>query len=255
MCFILFIKYICNNTTLLFLLFTGSCEKYHSSYSIHQCDYLSCLCFGNLEDGFWVQQDIIELLNVSLHQFFNFINKWSEYSSWKPQLFSCVNSFSINLFIVKFMAPILDTDYTEIVIITSLLPSVCPAKYGISQVWVESALLLFCAYLLYFCLPHLILIWFDLIFIFFLVSLNFLSIIWSWTYLFIIVIFCYRYNGVEGLHTKVTEFVRDKDCLVCGPGVLIELDTSITLRKVNLFSFFSISFVALFILVSTVFDS
>uniref|UniRef100_A0A1J3G3S7 NEDD8-activating enzyme E1 catalytic subunit n=1 Tax=Noccaea caerulescens TaxID=107243 RepID=A0A1J3G3S7_NOCCA len=39
------------------------------------------------------------------------------------------------------------------------------------------------------------------------------------------------YNGGEGLHTKVTEFVRDKDCLVCGPGILIELDTSITLQK------------------------
>ncbi|GAV84594.1 ThiF domain-containing protein/UBACT domain-containing protein/E2_bind domain-containing protein/UBA_e1_thiolCys domain-containing protein [Cephalotus follicularis] len=39
------------------------------------------------------------------------------------------------------------------------------------------------------------------------------------------------YNGVEGLHTKVTEFVKDKDCLVCGPGVLIELDISVTLRK------------------------
>ncbi|VVB15154.1 unnamed protein product [Arabis nemorensis] len=39
------------------------------------------------------------------------------------------------------------------------------------------------------------------------------------------------YNGGEGLHTKVTEFVRDKECLVCGPGILIELDTSITLQK------------------------
>ncbi|KAK3417621.1 hypothetical protein EUGRSUZ_H03570 [Eucalyptus grandis] len=39
------------------------------------------------------------------------------------------------------------------------------------------------------------------------------------------------YNGVEGLHIKVTEFVRDKDCLVCGPGVLIELDISVTLQK------------------------
>ncbi|KAK6130334.1 hypothetical protein DH2020_035926 [Rehmannia glutinosa] len=39
------------------------------------------------------------------------------------------------------------------------------------------------------------------------------------------------YNGVEGLHTKVTEFVRDKDCLVCGPGVLIELEKSVTLKK------------------------
>ncbi|CAN6863888.1 unnamed protein product [Brassica oleracea var. botrytis] len=39
------------------------------------------------------------------------------------------------------------------------------------------------------------------------------------------------YNGGEGLHTKVTEFERDKECLVCGPGILIELDTSITLQK------------------------
>ncbi|XP_022955969.1 NEDD8-activating enzyme E1 catalytic subunit [Cucurbita moschata] len=39
------------------------------------------------------------------------------------------------------------------------------------------------------------------------------------------------YNGAEGLHTKVTEFVKDKDCLVCGPGVLIELDSSISLQK------------------------
>ncbi|KAD0949284.1 hypothetical protein E3N88_43519 [Mikania micrantha] len=38
------------------------------------------------------------------------------------------------------------------------------------------------------------------------------------------------YNGVEGLHTKVTEFVKDKDCLVCGPGILIELETSVTLK-------------------------
>ncbi|XVF63191.1 hypothetical protein PTKIN_Ptkin09bG0068300 [Pterospermum kingtungense] len=39
------------------------------------------------------------------------------------------------------------------------------------------------------------------------------------------------YNGVEGLHTKVTEFVKEKDCLVCGPGVLIEVDTTVTLQK------------------------
>lgn len=37
------------------------------------------------------------------------------------------------------------------------------------------------------------------------------------------------YNGLEGTHIKVTEFVRDKDCLVCGPGTLVELDTSSTL--------------------------
>lgn len=39
------------------------------------------------------------------------------------------------------------------------------------------------------------------------------------------------YNGHEGLHTKVTEFVRDDDCLVCGPGTLIELDSSVSLSK------------------------
>ncbi|XP_010492972.1 PREDICTED: NEDD8-activating enzyme E1 catalytic subunit [Camelina sativa] len=39
------------------------------------------------------------------------------------------------------------------------------------------------------------------------------------------------YNGGEGLYTKVTDFPRLDDCLVCGPGILIELDTSITLSK------------------------
>ncbi|CAM8887463.1 unnamed protein product [Rhodiola kirilowii] len=39
------------------------------------------------------------------------------------------------------------------------------------------------------------------------------------------------YNGAEGLHTKVTEFVKDKDCLVCGPGVFIELDPLTTLQQ------------------------
>ncbi|KAL7209975.1 hypothetical protein ACSBR1_031529 [Camellia fascicularis] len=42
------------------------------------------------------------------------------------------------------------------------------------------------------------------------------------------------YNGVEGLHTKVTEFVKDKDCLIRGPGILVELDTSVTLRKLTI---------------------
>lgn len=37
---------------------------------------------------------------------------------------------------------------------------------------------------------------------------------------------------MEGLHVKVTEFVKDNDCLVCGPGVLVELDPSVTLRQV-----------------------
>ncbi|KAG1331757.1 NEDD8-activating enzyme E1 catalytic subunit [Cocos nucifera] len=39
------------------------------------------------------------------------------------------------------------------------------------------------------------------------------------------------YNGLEGTHIKVTDFVRDMDCLVCGPGTLIELDTSVTLSQ------------------------
>ncbi|ANM70771.1 E1 C-terminal related 1 [Arabidopsis thaliana] len=40
------------------------------------------------------------------------------------------------------------------------------------------------------------------------------------------------YNGGEGLYTEVTKFERDTECLVCGPGILIELDTSVTLSKV-----------------------
>ncbi|KAK4775723.1 hypothetical protein SAY87_023684 [Trapa incisa] len=39
------------------------------------------------------------------------------------------------------------------------------------------------------------------------------------------------YNGVEGVHIEATEFMRDKDCLVCGPGILIEIDTTLTLQK------------------------
>ncbi|KAL4205502.1 hypothetical protein AMTRI_Chr01g114920 [Amborella trichopoda] len=39
------------------------------------------------------------------------------------------------------------------------------------------------------------------------------------------------YNGAEGLHTKVTEFWKDNDCLVCGPGVLIEVDSTTSLQK------------------------
>ncbi|XP_021750354.1 NEDD8-activating enzyme E1 catalytic subunit-like [Chenopodium quinoa] len=39
------------------------------------------------------------------------------------------------------------------------------------------------------------------------------------------------FNGVEGLHTKVTHFEMDINCIVCGPGVHMELDTSCTLQK------------------------
>ena len=48
-----------------------------------------------------------------------------------------------------------------------------------------------------------------------------------------IIMFIGRYNGLEGTHIKVTEFIRDKDCLVCGPGTLVELDTSYTLSDVS----------------------
>ncbi|AQK63256.1 hypothetical protein ZEAMMB73_Zm00001d013379, partial [Zea mays] len=37
------------------------------------------------------------------------------------------------------------------------------------------------------------------------------------------------YNGLEGTHIKVIEFVRDNDYLVCGPGSIVQLDTSSTL--------------------------
>ncbi|KAJ0976086.1 hypothetical protein J5N97_018051 [Dioscorea zingiberensis] len=39
------------------------------------------------------------------------------------------------------------------------------------------------------------------------------------------------YNGLDGIHIKATDFVREKDCLVCGPGTLIELETSVTLLQ------------------------
>ncbi|XP_006644044.2 NEDD8-activating enzyme E1 catalytic subunit [Oryza brachyantha] len=39
------------------------------------------------------------------------------------------------------------------------------------------------------------------------------------------------YNGIVGTHINVSEFVRDKDCLVCGPGTLIKLDASTTLSE------------------------
>uniref|UniRef100_A0A0E0JGX1 NEDD8-activating enzyme E1 catalytic subunit n=1 Tax=Oryza punctata TaxID=4537 RepID=A0A0E0JGX1_ORYPU len=39
------------------------------------------------------------------------------------------------------------------------------------------------------------------------------------------------YNGLDGTHINVSEFAREKDCLVCGPGTLIELGTSTTLSE------------------------
>ena len=42
----------------------------------------------------------------------------------------------------------------------------------------------------------------------------------------------------------MTEFVKDKDCLVCGPGVLIELDSSISLQKVGYLAYANISLIS-----------
>ncbi|XP_072984877.1 NEDD8-activating enzyme E1 catalytic subunit [Typha latifolia] len=39
------------------------------------------------------------------------------------------------------------------------------------------------------------------------------------------------YNGLVGTHIKVTDFVKDKDCLVCGPGTLLEIEPSVTLYQ------------------------
>ncbi|XP_078149063.1 E1 C-terminal related 1 [Carex rostrata] len=39
------------------------------------------------------------------------------------------------------------------------------------------------------------------------------------------------YNGQEGAHIKVTDFFRETDCLVCGPGTLIEIEPSVTLAE------------------------
>ncbi|KAF0897860.1 hypothetical protein E2562_001586 [Oryza meyeriana var. granulata] len=39
------------------------------------------------------------------------------------------------------------------------------------------------------------------------------------------------YNGLDGTHINVSDFARVKDCLVCGPGTLIELDTLTTLSE------------------------
>lgn len=40
-----------------------------------------------------------------------------------------------------------------------------------------------------------------------------------------------NYNGEKGTHTRVDEMSKDEDCLVCGPGVLMELDSCATLQK------------------------
>lgn len=45
----------------------------------------------------------------------------------------------------------------------------------------------------------------------------------------------------------MTEFVKDKDCLVCGPGVLIELDTTVTLQKVQVSAFYRAQFIVFLI--------
>jgi hypothetical protein len=45
--------------------------------------------------------------------------------------------------------------------------------------------------------------------------------------------FYFRFNGQEGTHVKVTDFFREKDCLVCGPGTLIDIEPSVTLAEVK----------------------
>lgn len=62
-----------------------------------------------------------------------------------------------------------------------------------------------------------------------LIPRSFLSIFLRQCYFYI------RYNGQEGVHVKVTDFFREKDCLVCGPGTLIEIEPSITLAEVKVF--------------------
>ncbi|RDX57838.1 NEDD8-activating enzyme E1 catalytic subunit, partial [Mucuna pruriens] len=47
------------------------------------------------------------------------------------------------------------------------------------------------------------------------------------SYYFILI--CSNYDGSQRVNAKVAEFVRDKDCHVYGPGVLIERDPSIIL--------------------------
>lgn len=74
--------------------FTGCGEEYHPSYSFHQCYYLSCLCFGNLKDGIWMQQDDVKLFDVC------FCNSISSYPDLQFPLhvifyFSCLEAFDV----------------------------------------------------------------------------------------------------------------------------------------------------------------
>ena len=69
---------ICCTIVLLFFLFplhffcdsassfllTGCCEKHHTSYCFHQCNYISCVYVGNLEACIRMQQNSKQLSYV-----------------------------------------------------------------------------------------------------------------------------------------------------------------------------------------------
>lgn len=46
-------------------LFTGCCEKYHTSDCFYQCNYISCVYFGNLKACLGMQQNSKQLSDVS----------------------------------------------------------------------------------------------------------------------------------------------------------------------------------------------
>lgn len=46
-------------------LFTGCCEKHHTSDCFYQCNYISCVYFGNLEACLGMQQNSEQLSDVS----------------------------------------------------------------------------------------------------------------------------------------------------------------------------------------------
>lgn len=53
----------------IYLLFAGCCKKYYTCYCFHQCNYISYVCPRNLEDCLWMQQNIVQLFDVSPESF------------------------------------------------------------------------------------------------------------------------------------------------------------------------------------------
>ena len=65
-CFILLIFFIFFFVIEVVLsLFTGCCEKYHTSDCFYQCNYISCVYFGNLKACLGMQQNSKQLSDVS----------------------------------------------------------------------------------------------------------------------------------------------------------------------------------------------